>query len=65
MGICGDASVGKPPGNLTFILLRRQEALLRRLVPVKEVISILDTHVVNTVHPSLPEITYQNISLLI
>ena len=48
-----------------LLLLRHLEALLRRLVPVGEVVSIHYMHVVNTARPSLSEVSYQQTSLLI
>ena len=47
------------------ILLLHLEALLRRLFLVGEGINVHDTHVMNTVCPSLPEVAGQQISLLL
>ena len=41
---------------LLLLILRRLEKLLRRFVPVGEVVSVQDTHVMNTVCPYLAEV---------
>ena len=48
-----------------FLLLCCQKALLRQLVLVIEVISVHNTHVVNNVCHSLPEVANKHISLLL
>ena len=50
---------------IILILLRRLKTHLWWIVPVIEVISVHDTHVVNTVSPSMPDITDDKVSLLI
>ena len=41
---------------LPILLLFRLKTLLWQLVPVREGVCVHDTHVVNTVYPSLPEV---------
>ena len=48
-----------------FLILRRQEALFRQLVPVREGASVHDTHAVNTARPFLPEVADHQIYFMI
>ena len=52
-----------PEANLQilmiFLLLGCQEALLQRLVMVRDGVSVRNMHVVNTVCPSLPKVADQ------
>ena len=50
---------------LIFLLLRRLEEILWRLVLVGEGVSVHDTDVINTVRPYISEVAYQQISLLL
>ena len=50
---------------LLLLLLCRLKTILCQLVLVGEGISVHDRHVINTFHPSLSEISYEKVTLLI
>ena len=47
-----------------LLFFRRMDTFLRRLVLVREGVIIHSTHLVNTVRPSLPKFTDQEVSLM-